>query len=128
LPRWRRALVPFAMISATTVLSAHVAVLLLGFVGQEEAVAQLRVAERGAQLVAIPLALINTMLGPYYVQELSSGDRNALGRITRQSARLMLVVSLPLALILLLFGRSLIAWTFGAPYDAEAYFPMVILT
>lgn len=127
LPRWRRAILPFVLMSAASVLSTQVAVLLLGFSGQEEAVAQMRVAERGAQLVALPLTFINTILGPYFVQAIKSDEDGALRRIARQSARLTLAASLPVALVLLLFGEALIGWTFGAPYDALSYLPMVIL-
>lgn len=127
LPRWRRAILPFVLMSAATVLGTQVAVLLLGFSGQEEAVAQMRVAERGAQLVALPLTFINTILGPYFVQAMRSDEDGALRRIGRQSARLTLAASLPVALVLLLFGDVLIGWTFGAPYDALSYLPMVIL-
>jgi O-antigen/teichoic acid export membrane protein len=127
LPRWQRAILPFILISAANVLSAQVAVLLLGFSGQEEAVAQMRVAERGAQLVALPLMFINTILGPYFVNAMKSDETGALRRIVRQSARLTLAASLPVALALLLLGDVLIRWTFGGPYDALSYMPMVIL-
>ena len=126
-PHWRKSILPFVMMSAATVLSAQVAILLLGFFGHEEAVAHLRVAERGAQMVALPLTFINTILGPYFVQALSADDLSTLRRITRQSARLTLAASLPVALVLVLFGSSLIGWTFGAPYDTVSYLPMVIL-
>lgn len=129
--RWRKTLVTFFLMSAATTLSAQIAVLLLGFAGMEEAVAQMRVAERCAQMVAFPLIFINTIIGPYFVQALKAdgvtGTNRALRLITRQSAQLTLAASLPVALILLLFGRSLIGWTFGTPYDAEAYLPMAIL-
>lgn len=127
LPRWRRSILPFVLVSAATVLGTQVAVLLLGFAGQEEAVAHLRVAERAAQLVSLPLAFINTILGPYFVQAMNSGEDGALRRIVRQSVWLTLAVSLPVALILVLFGRNLLGWTFGEPYDVEVYLPMVVL-
>lgn len=121
LSRWRRAILPFVLISAASVLSTQVAVLLLGFSGQEEAVALMRVAERGALLVAMPLSFINTILGPYFVQAMKSEEDGAMRRIVRQSARLTLAASLPVALLLLLFGDTLIGWTFGAPYGAMSY-------
>ena len=126
-PRWRRAILPFVLMSAASVLSTQVAILMLGFSGQEEVVAQMRVAERGAQLVALPLIFVNTILGPYIVQALKTQEDGALHRIARQSARLTLGASLPMALLLLLLGERLIGWTFGPPYDALAYLPMVVL-
>lgn len=127
LPRWRRAFLPFAMISAATVLSTQVAVLLLGFAGMDEAVAQLRVAERGAQLVVFPLHAVNTVVGPYFVRAIKSGDKSELRRVARDSVRFALIAALLVGLILIAFGRSLIGWTFGTPYDEQAYLPMAIL-
>lgn len=126
-PRWRKALVPFALISAATVLSAQIAILLLGFFGQQEGVALLRVAERGAQLVAFPLAFVASILGPYVVNAMNSGRSEDLAKVARLSARLSLAISLPVALALLLFGEWLIGLTFGAPYDQLSYEPMAIL-
>ena len=126
-PRWCKALVPFALISASTVLSAQTAILLLGFFGQQEAVALLRVAERGAQLVAFPLAFVASILGPYVVNAMNSGRSEELANVARLSARLSLATSLPVALVLLLSGEWLIRVTFGAPYDQLSYEPLVIL-
>lgn len=131
LPRWKQAILPFVLMSAATVMSTQMAVLMLGFAGMEEAVAQMRVAERGAQLVAFPLSFLNSVIGPYFVQALSASkntsDNRELRKMARHSALLTLAASLPLALVLILFGRALIGWTFGMPYDAESYLPMVIL-
>lgn len=131
LPRWKQAILPFVLMSAATVMSTQLAVLMLGFAGMEEAVAQMRVAERGAQLVAFPLIFLNSVIGPYFVQALSARkttlDNRELRKMVRHSALLTLAASLPLALVLILFGGPLIGWTFGTPYDAESYLPMVIL-
>lgn len=127
LPRWRRAILPFVLMSGAAVLGTQVAVLLLGTFGETEAVAQLRVAERGAQLVVFPLTFINTILGPFLVDSIASGNRAQLGRLARYSARLTVAVALPIALILLFFGRTLLGWTFGSPYEMKAYWPMVSL-
>lgn len=127
LPRWRRAILPLALVSAATVISAQISVLLLGFYGNEEAIAQMRVAERGTLLVVFPTLFMNSIIGPYFVKALKSGKKDEIRRVTRYSARLVFAASVPLALILLFFGQNLLAWTFGAPYDALSYLPMMIL-
>lgn len=127
LPRWRRAILPLALVSATTVISTQISVLLLGFYGNEEAIAQMRVAERGALLAVFPTLFMNSIIGPYFITALKHGKKDEIRRVTRYSARLVFAASVPLALILLFFGRNLLAWTFGAPYDALAYLPMMIL-
>ncbi|MDA8592472.1 oligosaccharide flippase family protein [Planctomycetota bacterium] len=127
LPRWGRSALPFFMISAAITVTPQIAVLLLGFTGQEEAVAELRVAERGSQIIWLPVVAANAILPPYFVHALKSELDGALRRVAQQSARLLLITTLPAALLMLLFGDTLIGWTFGAPYDAVSYWPLVIL-
>lgn len=126
-PRWRRSVLPFALMSAAAILNSQIAVLLLGFTGQEEAVAQMRVAERGAQLITFPLHLINMVLGPYFVQALHDGDRQKLRSIARTSVLLTSAISFPASLVFLFFGENILGWTFGQYYADQSYMPLVIL-
>jgi len=125
--RWRRSVLPFALMSAAAVLNSQIAILLLGFTGQEEAVAQMRVAERGAQLITFPLHLINMVLGPYFVQALHDGNRQELRSVVRTSVLLTSAISFPAGLVFLFFGESILGWTFGQYYGDQSYLPMVIL-
>ncbi|UTH46207.1 oligosaccharide flippase family protein [Loktanella salsilacus] len=124
---WGSALLSFALISGMATLSTQFATLLLGLLGQQDQVAYLRVAERGAQLVAFPLMFINAVLGPKVVAAHRSGDSRALHTLSRQAARITLIVSAPLGLVLIIFGRQLIGLTFGENYVSGSYAPLVIL-
>lgn len=125
--RWARTYPSFALISAVGVLNAQVGILVLGLLSNDEAIAFLRVAERGSQLVALPLVFMATILGPYFVNALREGGANELREITRNSSRLALVATLILAGILLGFGKPILALTFGPSYSETAYLPMLII-
>lgn len=127
-PRWRRALLPFMMMSATALLSTQVAVLISGFMGQEEVVAYLRVAERGAMCIIIPFHVLSSILGPHLVAAIQSGDLGQQRDIIRRSSRLMFFTSLPLAIVILLVGAQILGLLFGSPYDEKSYLPMVIVS
>jgi O-antigen/teichoic acid export membrane protein len=127
LRRWGSALLSFALISGMTTLSTQFATLLLGTFGEHEQVAYFRVAERGAQLVAFPLMFINAVLGPKIVAAHRGGERRALHALSRHAARMTLIVSAPLGLLLILFGKPLISMTFGEGYVAGGYVPLVAL-
>lgn len=127
LRQWRKSVLPFTMLAAATTLNSQVAVLLLGVFGDAEMVAVLNVAQRSAQLVALPLAIMNTIVAPYFVQALQSGSKDELRRHTRQASRLTLLASMPIGLVFLFFGRPLLAWTFGAPYDDLSFAPLAII-
>jgi len=127
-PRWRRALLPFMMMSATALLSTQVAVLISGFMGQEEVVAYLRVAERGAMLIIIPFHILASIIGPHMVAAITSDDIGKQRDTVRQSSRLMFFTSLPLAIVILLVGAQILGLLFGSPYDEKSYLPMVIVS
>lgn len=127
-PRWRRALLPFMMMSATALLSTQVAVLISGFMGQEEVVAYLRVAERGAMFIIIPFHVLSSIIGPHMVAAMRSGDIGQQRDIVRQSSRLMFFTSLPLVIAILLVGAKILDLLFGSPYGEKSYLPMVIVS
>ena len=125
--RWRNGLLPLALIVATTTLAAQIVIVMLGVMGNHEAVAYLRVAQRAAELVVLPLLIMNSIIAPYFVNALQSGSRDELREVARHSARLTFAVSLPVAASLILFGSQILALTFGPSYAVSAYTPMLIL-
>lgn len=126
--RWRRALLPFMMISATTLLSTQAAVLIAGFLGQEEVVAYLRVAERGAMFIIISFHVLSSIIGPHMVAAIQSGEIQRQREVVAQSSRLMFFTSFPLAIIIALIGPQILGLLFGSPYEEKSYLPMVIIS
>lgn len=124
---WRRSVLPLTLVSAATVVFAQLALILLGMIDEKDGVAIFRVAERGAMLVAMPMMLVNTILGPYFVNAHRSADIASLSRIARHSARLTSGISLLGAFVLLIFGRQLLEFAFGSPYGELSYVPLTIL-
>lgn len=125
--RWRKGILPLALLSGTTTFTSQITIVLLGVLGSSEAVAHMSVAERAGQLVVLPLMVMNAIIAPYFVNALHSGSRDELSRVARYSARLTFAVSLPVAAILILFGDQILFLTFGAEYAISAYMPMLIL-
>lgn len=125
--RWIKSYVPFMAIGAVGVLTTNLAILMLGYYGKEEAVAHLRVAERGAQLVTFPLIILNTVIGPRIVEHWKMSDIAGLRKLAQGSTRLLLLAVGPIALILLFFGKPILGFTFGEEYEESAYMPLVIL-
>jgi O-antigen/teichoic acid export membrane protein len=124
---WMRALLPFTLMGVVGTLSTQIGVVALGFWGTDEGVAALRVAERGAQLVALSLVLVNMVISPHIVRVYRLGDVEQLQRLSRQTARGAFLLALLVALVLIFLGRPIINIVFGAEYVEIAYLPMVIL-
>lgn len=124
---WLIALLPFTLISLVGTLNTQVGIVLLGILGTDEAVAALRVAGQGAQLVALSLGLVNMVISPDIVRAYRDGDPQRLQRLSRQSARGAFLLALPIGVVLLVFGRPLIGLAFGEAYVEASYLPMAIL-
>lgn len=126
--QWRRALLPFALISAVTVLFTQVAVFVAGIMGQEDVIAYLRVAERGAIIIILPFHVLNAVIGPHLVDVIRSGDRERQRQVARHSSRLMFFLALPMGIVLFFSGAFLLRVLFGNPYDEMSYLPMMIIS
>lgn len=124
---WLVALLPFTLISLVGTFNAQIGIVLLGFLGTDEAVGALRVAERGAQFVALSLGLVNMVISPHIVKTFKEGNTQRLQQLSRQSARGALLIAFPIGLVLIVFGKSIIELVFGGAYIESAYLPMVIL-
>ena len=124
---WFRSTLSFGAMSAVIILSTNLAILLLGLAGQADAVAYMRVAERGAQLVAFPILMIDGVLAPKLVQTLESDQPHELKQLSKTSARISAIGAAGILVILFIFGKQIISVTFGVQYSDTAYLPMIIL-
>lgn len=124
---WARAFYSFALISGMSALSAQIAVIGIGLFDTQQEVAIFRVADRGAQLVGLPLMFINTVLGPRIVAAHRNEGLAGLHVLSRQAARITLFASAPLALALIAFREPLVAATFGPDYVKGVATPIILL-
>lgn len=124
---WACAWVPFTLLMAAGLLNNQIGILLLGWLGTDEQVAALRVADRGAQLVAFSLAIVNLVIAPYITRAYREGNKPRLQQLSRQSARAALAVALPIALPLIFFGAPIVSFVFGADYIGLTVVPLAVL-
>jgi len=115
---WLVASISLALLSSTAIINAQTGVVLLGALSTPEAAGLYSVAQRGALLVAFPLAAVNAAIAPTAARLWSAGDRARLQRLVTLSARGVLVASLPIGLAFIVFGRQLLTFLFGAEFAA----------
>ena len=128
LSAWSSAFVSFALIGALSTVVTQIGVVVLGLVGSAEEVAYLRVAERGAQLIALPLSIAVAVVSPRIVAAHSAGDADEIRRLSRSASRLTLLMAVPMAAILMSAGKPLIALTFGPDYVERSHIPLIVLS
>ncbi|MCJ7420414.1 hypothetical protein [Sphingomicrobium astaxanthinifaciens] len=116
----------FSALSAIIVLSANIAIIYLGFEGLHKAAAELRVAERGGQLVAFPILMLESIIVAKFVASLKTEPSKNLKQYSKQSSRISFSLAIIVAAVLLLPGEKLLEFVFGSDY-AFSYQPMIIL-
>ena len=124
---WASAWAPFTLLAAAGMLNSQIGILLLGWLGTDAQVAALRIADRGAQLVAMSLMVVNLVIAPHITRAYRDGDQRRLQRLCTQSARAALAVALPIALPLILFSEPIIDYVFGTEYVALSSTPLAVL-
>lgn len=124
--QWLVSAMPLAFIAGMQLINQQVDILMLGIVASAEEVGVYRVAVQGAMLVSFGLTAIGMVTWPYYARLYEKRDMLAFQQIATLSARAMLVLALPIAVVFILFGQWLLAFVFGGEYTS-AYYPLVIL-
>jgi O-antigen/teichoic acid export membrane protein len=79
-------------------------------------------------MVALPLGIVNMVIGPHIARAQKANDKDRLQRLSRQSARASLAVALPVALPLIFFGGAIVELVYGQPYRNAARLPLAILS
>ncbi|MBN1563986.1 MAG: flippase, partial [Anaerolineae bacterium] len=123
---WIASAVPFAISRGLVTLDQQIDALMLGALDSAEAVAFYSVSQRGVQFISLLLLSVNVALAPQIVNLHADGKRDQLQRLLTQSARLVLLGSLPIALAFIVGGKLYLS-IFGAEYKA-AYTALVLLS
>jgi O-antigen/teichoic acid export membrane protein len=125
---WLWATVALATLSSAAIINTQAGVVMLGLLGGPDSTGLYAVAQRGALLVAFPLAAVNAAIAPTAARLWSGGDHAALRRLVTVSARGVLLASLPVALTFVVFGRPILSLLFGAEFgDADLALAIVSL-
>ena len=71
--------------------------------------------------------VVNLVIGPHITQVYRSGNKARLQALSRNSARVALLVALPVALPLIFLGGPILGMVFGQDYRDLATWPLAIL-
>ena len=123
---WFRSLLPMSMVGGMRLLDSQVIVLLLGSLASIDNVGLFKVATQGAGLVSFGLVAVNLVLSPYVTRLFQEGKTSELQHLATIGTRMAFGIAFPVALILIVFGKTLINWVFGSEYTA-ASLPLTIL-
>jgi len=125
--KWNSSLLPFALIVIISTFNTELAVFFLGLLANAESVAYFKVGMQATILISLGLSSINTIIMPNVARYFKQGDIQKTQELLTKSVNLNLLVSLPILLILVIFGEPLISILFGLEY-IDAYPILVILS
>lgn len=103
------------LISGMQMINDQADILMLGAIKGVEAVGVYNVAKRGVQFILFGLIAVNVTLGPIIASLYARGEMKRLQRIVTLSARVVLLISLPFAAGLIIFGNWFLL-IFGPEY------------
>lgn len=123
---WLRDIIPFALAAGLQVLNANVGLLLLGAIQTPEEAGHFKVVTTAASLVAFGLPVFGAVAAPHVARLHAVGDVDRLQQLARMGAWSATLLSLPVLIVLLVWGRELLSFFYGAAF-AVAYLPLLII-
>jgi len=116
---WVRSALPFLFIGGMQIINNQTDIVMLGALRGAEVVGIYRVATQAAQLVIFVLAAANMVLQPTIAKLYAVKDMQRLQGVATQSARVVLLVSVPIVVVLIVFGRWILL-IFGQDFTKGA--------
>ncbi|WP_319420611.1 flippase [Pleurocapsa sp. FMAR1] len=112
---WSTKLLPFMLLGGMYIITSRCDMLMLGAIKGTEAVGLYGPVTRGVELLAYILTAANNILSPNIASLYSENKLEQLQQLVTRSSRLMLLMSLPIAAILI-FGGNWYLSLFGSEF------------
>ncbi len=113
---WLRSALPLSLTSGMQVISRQAGIVILGILASSEEVGLYRVVTDVALMVSITLGVINVVIAPQIARLYHAGDLVRLQKMITWSARAILFTSLPVGIVLIVWGAPILQAVFGAEY------------
>jgi O-antigen/teichoic acid export membrane protein len=117
---WYRSARPLVFVGLAAVIMTQTDILMLSALRGSEAAGVYQAAARGAELVAFSLLIIATVTQATIARLYSIGDLARLQRLVTVAARSALALSLPVAVVLIVFAEPLLGLVFGSDFERGA--------
>lgn len=118
-PEWLRSMMPLTLLSAMQVILQYTDLVMLGFFLDSETVGLYRVAAQASLCVGFGLLAVNLIVAPQFARDYARGDRARLQQVTTLSARLVLLLTLPIMLLFLFVAEPIVTLVFGDAYGGS---------
>ncbi|MDB2410054.1 polysaccharide biosynthesis C-terminal domain-containing protein [Pseudomonadales bacterium] len=107
-------------------VSVQLPILMMGSMVEPAVIGNFRVADTMAGLISLTLIAANVALGPRIAALKAKNDLQGFEHLLRVAASVIFCVAIPMALVFILFGESLIPLIFGQEYMQAAGYLSVL--
>lgn len=123
---WLISVISLGLSSGLNMVKSRSNTLILGLFVNSGQIASFQVAVSAAALSGVILQAANAILAPQFAALISQKDHNKLQKLVTTSTRIVSVFTISVTIIIILFGKQLLAFAFG-PDLVDAYPSLVIL-
>ena len=123
---WLKSLLPFAIMGGIQVVDKQTDILMLGLIGEMKEVAVYKIVVTGASLVVFGLSAANMVFSPHFARLYEQKEYEKLQALVTDCARVIMLISVPAALVVILFGSEMLEILFGKEYKI-GYPALIIL-
>ncbi|MCG8315913.1 MAG: flippase [Pseudomonadales bacterium] len=117
---------PMFMTGVVSVISGQFGLLMLGVFGDEADVGVYSAAVKLATLTGFMLRAINSVIAPKIAELYHKNELDELFLVVKKTSKIIFISTVPVLLVLLLFGQLLLSWLFGDEFSA-AYPALMLL-
>ena len=117
---------PMLMSATMTFVIGQTGIIMLGMFRSESEVGYYAIAVKMATLTTFVLSAINSMAAPKFSELFHRGKMDELFYVAQKSAKLIFWTTVPILIVLLMFGRTILKVFFGSEFIAS-YGAMVLL-
>ncbi len=122
---WVSSAVPLLLVAGIQMVNFQIDIILLGAFKDAQQVGVYAVVKRIADLISFPLLAVEISIAPSIASLYATGQIIRLQKMISKSAKLLLTISLPIAVLLITFNKPALS-LFGSDFTKGAFALMVL--
>ena len=123
---WFKSIMPLSLIAGVQVISSQTDIIMLGILRSDGEVGVYKVALAMSSIVVFFRSAVSSVVSPMFAKTHAAGDFEKLNALVKGSTRFVVITSLPVALVLTIFGQTILGKIFGADYK-DGFYPLLIM-
>lgn len=124
---WFNSIIPFSLMEGVSVINTQTDIVMLGVFGSAVDVGLYRVASQGALITTVGLTAVAMAAMPFFARFYAQGDLLKLSRAAVITARVSMLLAIPLSIVFIFYGDIALSLFFGEEFE-NGYLTLIILT